>query len=362
MCGCLLFAITKAQFSVSSTAFIPGGNIPAKYTAFNGQNVNPPIAWSNKPAGTQSFLLVMFDRTFCGGRPDTVCRSHWIVKDIPATATGIAEGISSTGPLPSGAVLGKSDNAIHGTREYTGPFPDSTTIHLYEFKLYALNTATLDCVTPFYNYCLQKAIAGKVIGTASLYGYYLPKPFIVLPVSFVSIEAACTNEKISCKWSTAAESNDADSFIVQRSDDGNNFVSVGAVACTRNTNTLHEYAFEDSSNHTGLGYYRIKQTDRDGTFQYSQIAYGKCTVIKRWLKITPNPTTDKFIINFVNEGNKNLQLLVYDISGKLIYNYQAHQSAGTIEILANAQAGTYLLKAILGDGGETITEKLVKLK
>lgn len=349
----------NAQFSISSPAFPQGGNIPAVYTAFNGLNINPQLSWSNKPAGTQSFLLVLFDRTFCSGRPDTVCRSHWIVKDIPATSSTIPEGTSSTGPLPAGAALGKSDQAIHGINEYTGPFPDSTTIHLYEFKLYALNTSTLACVTPYYNYCLQKAIEGKVLGTASLFGYYLPKLSFPLPVTFVKLEAVCNNGNIQCKWTTATESADAESFTVERSKDGTNFTPAGSLPCRGNTNTLQEYGFTDS-NINSNAYYRIRQTDRNGRFTYSYVVFAGCGSAAPWLTVSPNPSSDKFTISFINTSHTMIQLVVYDISGKLVYRYQSEQASGSIPILANKPPGTYLLKATKGT--DVITERLIKTK
>jgi Raf kinase inhibitor-like YbhB/YbcL family protein len=352
-----------AQFQISSTAFPTGANIPEKYTAFKGSNINPPLKWSNKPAGTQSFLLVMYDRTFCSGRADSICRSHWVVKDIPSAATGIDEGTSSTGPLPAGALLGKSDNAIRGLKEYTGPFPDSTTIHLYEFKLYALNVASLNCVTPYYNVCLQRAMEGKVLGTASLFGYYLPKPFSPLPVNFVTVEALCSNGKINCKWSTAAESANAQTFTIQRSHDGSNYISIGSIPCTGNTSTLHEYNFTDSSNNSGSGYYRIKQTDKDGRSMYSYVAYGKCgSGTEETLTVLPNPSPDKFIVSFNNPKKKQLLIMIYDMLGKQIASYKSTQQNGTFTVLANNAPGNYLLKASFNDGEDFITQKLLKLK
>ena len=359
---CMQWAFLYAQFTLSSTAFFTGGNIPVKYTAFNGMNINPPLIWTNKPAGTQSFLLVMFDRTFCSGRADSVCRSHWVVKEIPSAITSIAEGTSSTTPLPAGAVLGKSDNAIHGLREYVGPFPDSTTIHLYEFKLYALNVASLDCVTPYYNLCLQRAMAGKVLGTASLFGYYLPKPFSTVPVNFVSTEALCSNGKISCKWATASESSTAQTFTIQRSYDGNNFTDIGTKPCTGNSSTRHEYAYTDSSYNGISAYYRIKQTDRDGKVMYSYVAYVQCTAaFTETITIMPNPSRDKVIVSFTNKKNKDLMMVLYDITGKKMASYQSDQAHGIFALLANDAPGTYFLKVTFNNEIYK-TEKLIKLK
>lgn len=362
LCGCMFSVAAKAQFSLTSSAFAAGGNIPEKYTAFKGLNVNPPLAWINKPAGTKSFLLVMYDRTFCYGRPDSMCRSHWVVKDIAATLSSLQEGTSSTAPVPAGALLGKSDNAIHGIKEYTGPFPDSTTIHLYEFKLYALSVTSLNCVEPFYNYCLQRALAGNVLATASVMGYYLPRAFGPLPVQFVQVAAACTNGAVQCKWSTASESANAKDFEIQKSLDGNRFYAIGVVPCKSNTSTLQEYIFTDSSV-TVNAFYRIRQSDRDGKFMYSTVAAAQCSsAAKALLTVTPNPATEKFVIRFSNPGNKQLQLAVYDVSGKQVAIYNSMQASGVIIMLENAAPGMYLLKANFGNEGTYITETLIKIR
>jgi Raf kinase inhibitor-like YbhB/YbcL family protein len=360
--ACMLSLAAEAQFSISSSAFPPGGNIPEKYTAFNGNNVNPPLSWNNKPAGTKSFLLVMLDRTFCNTRPDSICRSHWVVKDIPAAIGSLQEGTSSTGPIPAGALLGKNDNAIHGIKEYIGPFPDSTTIHLYEFKLYALSVSSLNCVEPFYNICLQRALAGNVLATASVMGYYLPRPFDPLPVRFVNVEAACRNGRATCSWSTATESNNAKDFEIQKSTDGSRFYPVGTVLCRPGSSTLQQYSFTDSTN-TIAAFYRIRQSDLDGKFMYSDVVAARCDgQAKLLLAVTPNPTVDKFVINFSNPQKKQLKMVVYDVSGKIVATFQSMQPNGSVVILEKAAPGMYLLKASFGQGGQQFTEKLIKTR
>jgi Secretion system C-terminal sorting domain len=196
-----------------------------------------------------------------------------------------------------------------------------------------------------------------------LFGYYLPRPLSPLPVNFVTVEALCSNKKINCKWSTAAESANALTFIVQRSRDGNNYIDVGSIPCTGNTSTLHEYHFTDSSNNSGSGYYRIKQTDKDGRFMYSYVVYGKCSsAMEETLTVLPNPSTDKFTVTFSNPKNKKLQVVIYDMLGKEIASYKSTQQNGTFTVLANNTPGNYLLKASFNDGKDFITQKLLKLK
>ena len=105
-----------------------------------GQNVSPDLSWSGAPEGTQSFALTMYD-------PDAPTGSgwwHWVVYDIPATATGLALGAGAAGGagLPSGAKLGRTDFGSHENGGAAPPPGDGP--HRYVFTLYALKTPTLD--------------------------------------------------------------------------------------------------------------------------------------------------------------------------------------------------------------------------
>src|SRR3990172_4988673 len=76
---------------ITSTAFQDGGKIPQPYVmpGAGGQNISLPVAWSGAPAGTQSFALAIVD-------PHPVANNwvHWLVINLPATATALAEGAS----------------------------------------------------------------------------------------------------------------------------------------------------------------------------------------------------------------------------------------------------------------------------
>ncbi len=78
----------QAPFTLSSSAFSDGGRIPQKHTC-DGEDVNPPLTWSNPPQGTKSFVIVVDD-------PDAqqvagIVWTHWVIYDIPATRTSIEE-------------------------------------------------------------------------------------------------------------------------------------------------------------------------------------------------------------------------------------------------------------------------------
>ena len=140
---------------LESAAFEAGELIPRRHGKRFG-NVSPPLAWADLPSGTRSLALSVVDRISPGN-----VYLHWLVTDIPPSATSIAEGASATPQMPAGA---------NEPTPYVGPFPPSG-IHTYTFTLYALDVDRLDVgrgsVERF-----EGAVAGHSLSTASLSGRY----------------------------------------------------------------------------------------------------------------------------------------------------------------------------------------------
>ena len=151
------------DFELSSSVFAPNGAIPSRYTC-EGADVSPPLAWSGAPPGTASFALVVDDPDAPDPAAPRRTWVHWVVYDIPAGATELAEGAKQ---LPSPTRLGKSDFKVGPWR---GPCPPIGR-HRYFFKLYALDVATLrgDGMTKAE---LEAAMKGHVLGQAELVGTY----------------------------------------------------------------------------------------------------------------------------------------------------------------------------------------------
>jgi Raf kinase inhibitor-like YbhB/YbcL family protein len=131
------------KFTLASTDLSAGGTI-ANAQVFNGfgctgGNVSPALSWSNPPAGTKSFALLMHD-------PDAPTGSgwwHWVVYNIPASLSSLPAGAGDPlkSLLPAAAVQGRTD---FGTPGYGGPCPPPGKPHHYYLRLYALKVAKLD--------------------------------------------------------------------------------------------------------------------------------------------------------------------------------------------------------------------------
>lgn len=152
-------------FTLSSSALTDLQLLPAKYgCAATPANVSPPLSWSNAPAATQSFALVVQDlvpRPMRGVQPFP----HWWIWNIPAAATSLPEGVPNTGELADGSRQTPSQLA-GATITYRSPCPPAPQVHHYMFDLFALDTKLDTLASGASRDDLNKAMDGHVVGHA----------------------------------------------------------------------------------------------------------------------------------------------------------------------------------------------------
>ncbi|WP_125614005.1 YbhB/YbcL family Raf kinase inhibitor-like protein [Specibacter cremeus] len=135
----------KPGFTLTSESLADGDTMPAAQVAAgahrHGRDLSPQLSWSGFPAGTRSFAVTMFD-------PDAPTASgfwHWVVANIPATVTSLAEGAGdSKGSkgLPAGALTLKNDAGYPGYMGSAPPAGDGP--HRYMVVVHAVDVAALD--------------------------------------------------------------------------------------------------------------------------------------------------------------------------------------------------------------------------
>jgi hypothetical protein len=146
---------------LTSTAFHNEGPIPRRYTR-DGDDVSPPLAWSNVPPEAKSLVLIVDDPDAPDPRAPKHTWVHWVVSDIPPSAAGLDAGAE----LPAGSRVGLND---WDRPRYGGPCPPVGR-HRYFFKLYALDT-TLDAAD-LRKADLETRMSGHVLAEATLMGTY----------------------------------------------------------------------------------------------------------------------------------------------------------------------------------------------
>lgn len=159
---------TKARLAVTSSAIAEGQPIPKAHTG-EGADRSPPLAWSDAPAESKEFALIVSD-------PDAPAGTwyHWVLYNLPASVTSLPEG------LPRQAVLAAPVKARQGLNSwpppnvgYRGPMPPpGHGRHRYYFAVYALDghiELAPNLATP---QALQKAMAGHILAEGQLLGTY----------------------------------------------------------------------------------------------------------------------------------------------------------------------------------------------
>ncbi|MBU6463399.1 MAG: YbhB/YbcL family Raf kinase inhibitor-like protein [Bradyrhizobium sp.] len=150
-------------FSLTSPAFRDGDQIPAKY-AGDGENVSPPLEWSDAPAGTKSFALVVED-------PDAPSGTfhHWGLYNIMGERSILPEAVGHGAKTEK---LGKGVNDF-GEPRYGGPAPPKGHgTHHYHFKLAALDVEELSRVPKMSIDDIWKAAEKHMLAQAELVGTY----------------------------------------------------------------------------------------------------------------------------------------------------------------------------------------------
>ena len=158
----------------------------------------------------------------------------------------------------------------------------------------------------------------QVTGVSTFSPWTLAKASSPLPIELLSFTAINEqNRFVRTEWTTASEVNN-DYFEVERSQDGKNFDIIGRVPGNGNTNSIHNYQFDDNSPFSGLSYYKLKQTDFDGKNTTSDLVSVEFNYSNSGT-IIPNPNDGNFTLAYHLSTAKAL-LQVKDITGRLVYS------------------------------------------
>jgi Raf kinase inhibitor-like YbhB/YbcL family protein len=151
---------------LTSSAFGPNGAIPAKYTC-DGEDLSPPLAWADLPAGTQAVALLVDDPDAPDPKAPKKVWVHWIAYNLPPIPPALPEGAGNRGPTAP-ARYATTDAGKAG---YHGPCPPIGR-HRYFFRLFALDAPLKDLGADARRADFEAALSGHVLGTAVLMGTY----------------------------------------------------------------------------------------------------------------------------------------------------------------------------------------------
>lgn len=159
-----------AALEVSSPAFADGTPIPGRHSDY-GEGVSPALQWSEGPAGTASYVVLVEDPDAHGVHPWV----HWVIYNLPADVVGLPERLSGDAVLaePRGAMQGVGTGDIVG---YFGPRPPvRDAAHRYCFEVFALDQH-LPLPAGATHEDVRRAMRGHVIASGVLMGRYAARP------------------------------------------------------------------------------------------------------------------------------------------------------------------------------------------
>ncbi len=209
--------------------------------------------------------------------------------------------------------------------------------------------------------------SGAVVNTpATIEETYTPIitiPCAVVPVEITSFNGYTVNNQIHLSWITASESNN-DYFVIERSNDGQDFKAIGTVQGAGNSSSDINYSLVDYQPETGTNYYRLKQVDFDGQFKYYPalvaVEFNQDNNGNNKFYIYPNPSNGE-IININTLLEDEILVVLYNLIGEIVFSKVALLENGHVVIAMDnynkLAPGVYLI--IGSSENEIYKQKLV---
>jgi hypothetical protein len=177
-----------------------------------------------------------------------------------------------------------------------------------------------------------------------------------LPIELLYFRAAAKEGAMELTWATAKEINN-DYFTIERSADGQNFSELLRVNGAGNSQTMQQYTATDASPLSGMGYYRLKQTDRDGTFSYSKVAAIQAGKAGNLLQVYQPGAGGELQVGYSLPAEESGLLRIYDSRGIQVWSKAVRGSGAQEQVRLGAGRGLYLVTLQSSSG--TLVKKVM---
>ena len=172
----------------------------------------------------------------------------------------------------------------------------------------------------------------------------------ILPLTWLDFTAKADGEYTSLlDWATADEFNNSHFEIQRANDAGQAFRTIGRVEADDVTGDVHHYTFTDKAARPGKNYYRLKQVDHDGRYQYSPLRSVSFAASRFAIEVLPNPAQDMLTV-YMREALTAGHITMVDMAGRIVYEGTFDAGTDAHEILLDRiQAGIYSLVVTSGE-------------
>jgi len=209
-----------------------------------------------------------------------------------------------------------------------------------------------------YTFCYSFTVPSSCYHTTH-YPYFVGA--VPLPIELLYFSANKFGKSVKLDWMTLSEINNR-VFGVERSTDGKQFEQIASLSGAGNSSIAIEYSWIDNNPLEGTTYYRLKQTDFNGAFSYSDVVAVKYQNIAKF-QIEPNPATDYLIIQHESAVMKPFEVNIISQEGKIIHTIIFTEDGSTSEGLyipvSNLEKGIYMIS--IKSNNDYRAAKFVKL-
>jgi hypothetical protein len=306
-----------------------------------GSGTYNPLTITNNTTSSDAFMVRLIDNVYDKGTTGRALTTPRVVR------TWFVDKIG--GPANTGT--GINMNFEWYSNEVDGSIG---TYRLYHFNG---NKWEKQTAGNYRNYGRDRFLSYRgYTGTFSPFG--LGDEVTLLPVNWLSVGCNRLNDKQALvQWSTASETQ-SDSFVVERSINGQTYSRVGAVKAAGNSSEPRHYSLTDNKAPGARAFYRIKQTDVDGESSNSEV----CSVLAsdavgNEIEVYPNPAADMLTVKNNAEEDEVLNLRLTDIAGKEVLRVRSEQKITAIAT-QKLKPGVYLL-SVEGLEGMRLVKKVM---
>lgn len=330
------YNMTNASFTTkmaNTTAYGLGGELDIMQTTcpYGPSQSGTWFAALASPSGNTDAFTMRLSAPLVMGLTYTL--SFWDKGDIACCPPGMP------------VIIGVSTVAgAAGTVVYTGPTPTTGT----------WNQRCFSFVAPNNGQHISVSTTGPT-RWSHVDNFVLNGSCTVLPIELIFFKALCRDNFIILQWRTASEKSNR-YFSIEYSVNGIDFEEIGKVNGAGNSNKNTEYEFADTRIHANIGYYRIKQTDLDGTGTYSEIINSEICNSSSEIMFDafPTPVLDKL---HIKTNKLNSKYTIINVSGEVILQGNLKVWETVIDVSSLTQ-GVYFVRMISDE--ETLIKKIIK--
>jgi hypothetical protein len=220
---------------------------------------------------------------------------------FPSSVTGMAGGTvynATTGTISQSII----DNSARGNGNSSITVNFNTIVN--SIRIVYRSNPTIPIGS---NPSAQYIYVGQIVTAGS-------SPCVILPIELISFNGVAKAGKNELSWSTATESNN-DYFEIERME-GFEFVTIGSVKSIGNSETKYNYQLTDAFPFAGINYYRLKQVDFDGRFEYFDVIAVDNEGVRNEIFVLNNPVKDHLLISTPTQIESNY--IIFNALGQIV--------------------------------------------